>query len=51
MSLTSHHLVLFFINFADLVVVKRLNFKRFGPTGNPPAVKIRKSSETRRHRS
>ena len=51
MSLTSYHLVLFFINFADLVVVNSLDFKRFGPTGNPPAAKMRKSSETRRHRS
>ena len=40
MSLTSHHLVLFFVNFADLVVFYSLIFKRLGPTRNPPAVKI-----------
>jgi len=49
--LTSHHLVLFFVNFADLIEINGLNFKRFQPIGNPPAAKARKSSETRRYRS
>ena len=51
MSLTSHHLVLFFINFADLVVVNSFNFRRFGPIRNPSSVKMRKSSVTRRYMS
>lgn|GEM_PF-30560 len=39
LSLTSHHLVLFFINFADPIAANSLNFKRFGLIGSPLAVK------------
>ncbi len=49
MSLTSHHLVLLFVNFADLIVVKSLNLKRFGPIKSLPDSKdeeIQSNQET-----